>query len=347
MKNKKNIVITGAAGFIGAALVIRLLERGENIIGIDNLNNYYDVNLKKARLEEINKLKGKNFGNWNFYNFSIENDTKLKEISDMYSPKIVINLAAQAGVRNSIENPKDYINSNLLGFGNILEFCRNNNVENFIYASSSSVYGGNKQVPFKESHSVDHPISLYAASKKANEVMAHSYSHLFKIPSIGLRFFTVYGPWGRPDMAPMLFANGIMNGEAINIFNYGKMARDFTYIDDIIDAIEGCCFKPAKENKEFNFLHPDASSSFAPHMIFNVGSNNPISLIEFVNLLEKKFDIKVKKNFLPMQLGDVEKTCADIKKLNEWINFKPKVSFEDGIYEFVKWYKSYFHRLQK
>tara|TARA_Y100000991_G_scaffold125822_1_gene94761 strand:+ start:1151 stop:2194 length:1044 start_codon:yes stop_codon:yes gene_type:complete len=347
MKNSRNILITGAAGFIGAALSIKLLKRGENVIGIDNLNKYYDPNLKKLRLFEINKVAKEFSGKWNFHQLSIENHIKLQEVADCYSPEIVVNLAAQAGVRYSIENPKEYLNSNLVGFGNILELCRNNNVKNFIYASSSSVYGGNKEVPFKESHSVDHPISLYAASKKANEVMAHSYSHLYQIPSTGLRFFTVYGPYGRPDMAPMIFANLILRSKPINVFNYGNMFRDFTYIDDIVGAIEECCYKPAQKDIDFDFLNPDISSSFAPHLIFNVGSNNPISLIDFISKLEEKLDVKASKNLLPIQPGDVERTWADITKLNAWIGYKPLINFDQGIERFAIWYEKYFQNSQK
>ena len=342
MKRAKNILITGAAGFIGAALTKRLLQKGESVIGIDNLNNYYDPKLKKARLLEIKEKTNEYDGKWNFYNFSIANEKKLDEISRLYSPEIVINLAAQAGVRYSIENPKEYINSNLVGFSNILEFCRNNNVINFIYASSSSVYGGNKRTPFKESHSVDHPISLYAATKKSNEVMAHSYSHLYQIPSTGLRFFTVYGPWGRPDMAPMIFAESILKKKPIDVFNYGKMFRDFTYIDDVINAIERCCYKPAKINNEFNFLNPDPSTSFAPHMIFNIGSDKPIGLLKFIEQLEINLGKKAIKNLLPIQPGDVEKTWANIQSINSWTSYKPEVSFDEGIRRFANWYKSFY-----
>jgi len=339
----RNILITGAAGFIGAAISKRLLNRGENVIGIDDLNDYYDVNLKKSRLKRIYETAAKATGNWSFFDFSIENKDKLDELTDLFSPNIVINLAAQAGVRYSIENPDKYLKTNLLGFGNMLEFCKNNRVENFIYASSSSVYGGNKNLPFKESHSVDHPINFYAASKKANEVMAHSYSHLFQIPTIGLRFFTVYGPWGRPDMAPMIFAKSIIQKVPIKVFNYGEMFRDYTYIDDVVDAIEGCCYKPAIKNKSFNFLDPNPSSSFAPHMIFNVGSNKPISLLKFIEKLEKEFEISSIKDFKPMQPGDIEKTWANIDNLNSWIGYNPKINFDKGIHNFATWYKSYFH----
>ena len=338
----KTFLITGAAGFIGAALSIRLLNRGEKVIGIDNLNNYYDPKLKKSRLSEIDKSLLKNKGTWDFYNFSIKDNEKLKEIGELHCPKVVINLAAQAGVRYSIKNPSAYIDANLVGFGNILELCKEIEIENFIYASSSSVYGGNKKVPFDENHSVDHPVSLYAATKKANEVMAHSYSHLFKIPSTALRFFTVYGPWGRPDMAPLIFADAILNKKIIDVFNHGKMFRDFTYIDDVVNAIEGCCYKPAVADEKFNFLNPDCSKSFAPHMVFNVGSNNPISLIDFIEKLEDKLGAKARKNYLPIQPGDVEQTWANIDRLNSWIGYKPLVSFDDGIANFARWYKSYF-----
>ena len=338
----RNIVITGAAGFIGSAISNRLLKRGENVIGIDNINDYYDVNLKKSRLQATKDVAENSSGRWNFYNFSIEDEEKLKDIANTYSPNIVINLAAQAGVRYSINNPQKYLNSNLLGFGNILEFCRKNNVENFIYASSSSVYGGNKNLPFKESHSVDHPISFYAATKKANEVMAHSYSHLFQIPSTGLRFFTVYGPWGRPDMAPMIFAKSILKKLPIKVFNYGEMSRDYSYIDDVVDAIEGCCFKPAVRNDKFNFLDPNPSNSFAPHMIFNVGSNQPIPLLEFIEGLEKEFGRKAIKDLEPLQPGDVVKTWANIENLSAWTGYRPKITFEEGIKHFANWYKLYF-----
>ena len=342
MKKIKNIFITGAAGFIGAALAKKLIEKGENVIGIDNLNNYYDPKLKKARLSEIKQKSLKFRGNWNFYDFSITDEQKLRDISQIYSPDIVVNLAAQAGVRYSIEKPGEYLNSNLVGFGNILEFCRNNNVSNFIYASSSSVYGGNKKTPFKENQSVDHPISLYAATKKANEVMAHSYSHLYQLPSTGLRFFTVYGPWGRPDMAPMLFAKSILKKEPIKVFNYGKMFRDFTYIDDVVNAIEKCCYKPAIKNNKFDFLQPDPSISFAPHMIFNVGSDHPISLLDFIEQLEANLEQTAIKKFLPIQPGDVEKTWANIKSINSWIGYKPEVNFKDGIRRFADWYKEFY-----
>ena len=342
----KNILVTGAAGFIGAAISNRLIKRGENVIGIDNINEYYDVNLKKTRIKNIENSALKFKSRWNFFNCSIENKNKLIDISDSFPPDIVINLAAQAGVRYSIDNPQPYLNTNLVGFGNILEICRKFCVKNFIYASSSSVYGGNKKLPFKEKDSVDHPISLYAATKKANELMAHSYSHLFQDPSIGLRFFTVYGPWGRPDMAPMIFAKSILQHSPIKVFNNGKMFRDYTYIDDVVDAIECCCYKPAVKNSNFNFLAPNPENSFAPHMIFNVGSNRPISLLDFIEVLESELGVPAKKEFKPIQPGDVESTWANIENLNSWINYKPKVDFNEGIRNFANWYKSYVHDLQ-
>ena len=343
LKNKKNtFLITGAAGFIGAALVIKLLKNGQNVIGIDNLNNYYDKNLKKSRLDQINKQKDKSSGEWVFKEISIENIYELNNISDIFSPNIVVHLAAQAGVRNSILNPNDYFQTNLLGFGNILEFCRNNNTENFIFASSSSVYGANRNYPFKENQSVDHPVSLYAATKKSNEIMAHSYSHLYNIPTTGLRFFTVYGPWGRPDMAPMIFAKSIIEGKEINIFNYGDMVRDFTYIDDIVDAIFSCCFKPANKEKFFNYNEPDPSLSFAPFKIFNVGNSKPVKLLDFISHLEDNLGCRAKKNFIEMQKGDVKVTSSECTKLSNWIDFSPRVNINKGIKNFADWYLDFY-----
>ena len=342
MKESRNIIlVTGAAGFIGAALVKKLLEINETVIGIDNLNDYYDPNLKLDRLKDIEHTN-RNILGWKFYNSDIEDYESLEKICKENMPNIIINLAAQAGVRYSIKEPSKFVKTNLLGFGNILEICRNLEVDNFLYASSSSVYGSNKLVPFKESHPVDHPVSLYAATKKSNEVMAHCYSSLFKIPSTGLRFFTVYGPWGRPDMAPMIFAKSILENKPIKVFNNGNMRRDFTYIDDIVDGIIGCCYKPAKIDEDFNSLNPDPSASFAPHKIFNIGNNNVIELEYFINLIEKVFNLKAKREYYPMQLGDVRETYADINNLNKWINYTPKVSVEDGIKYFADWYLNYY-----
>ena len=338
----KKILITGAAGFIGSAISIKLLEKSENVIGIDNLNSYYDVSLKKARLREI-ELCSKKLGNsWVFYETSIENENDLKDIFSKHSPEIVINLAAQAGVRYSIVNPSSYVQSNLVGFLNVLEQCRHHAVGNLIFASSSSVYGGNRNLPFSEIQSVDHPVSLYAATKKANELMAHSYSHLYGIPCTGLRFFTVYGPWGRPDMAPIIFARSIFNGDPIDIFNYGRMKRDFTYIDDIIEGIYRCCYKPAYIDNEFDFLNPNQSTSFAPFRIFNIGNSYPIELLRFIEILEDEIGVKAIKNYLPMQPGDVEITAAKTDLLDDWINLKPSTSLEDGISKFAKWYIDYY-----
>ena len=338
-KNRNAFLVTGAAGFIGSEVVKRLLKEGEEVIGIDNLNSYYDPNLKRARLSEIEKYDK---GNWSFHKVSIDKVEDLEKISKLYSIRIVIHLAAQAGVRNSILNPGDYVRSNLVGFHNILEFCRNNSIENFIFASSSSVYGNNKTVPFKETDNVDHPISFYGATKKSNEVMAHSYSHLFNIPSTGLRFFTVYGPWGRPDMAPMIFAKSILNKEKINIFNYGDMIRDFTYIDDIVETVFRCCFKPAKEVEDFEKYKSQPCLSTAPFRIFNVGNNNPIKLLDFINLLENNLGVKAINNFIEIQKGDVKITYSDSSRINEWINFSPRTSLEYGIKKFAQWYKEYY-----
>ena len=339
LKNK-NILITGAAGFIGAALVERFLKDQVKIIGIDNFNDYYNPLLKQKRVENIEQKDKKKL--CKIFNINLKDKTNLNQIFEDYKPDIVVNLAAQAGVRYSLKNPDTYIESNLLGFLNILEGCRNFNVEHLIYASSSSVYGGNKIMPFSEDHGVDHPLSLYAATKKSNEMLAHSYSHLFEIPSTGLRFFTVYGPFGRPDMAPMIFADSILNRKPINIFNNGQMSRDFTFISDIVEAIYKCCLKKPMSNKNFYENTPKPSTSFAPHRIFNVGSNNPINLMSFIEKLEGELGISAIKKMKPMQPGDVKSTFADITKLNEWINYHPSTSFDKGIHLFANWYKDYF-----
>ncbi len=343
IENGKNVIlVTGAAGFIGAALVLRLLENGEKVIGVDNINDYYEPNLKRSRLENINTKSQSATGEWFFFNKNLEDFFEIQKIFKEFRPKIVFNLAAQAGVRYSIKNPSSYIKSNLVGFSNILELCRNEGILNLIYASSSSVYGGNKKIPFHEDDPVDHPISLYAATKRSNEILAHSYSHLFNLSATGLRFFTVYGPWGRPDMAPMIFIKSILEKKSINVFNNGKMLRDFTYIDDIIECTLRCGYKPATRDEKFNYLNPTPSSSNAPHRVFNIGNNRPILLNNFIELLEKELGILAIKNYLPMQPGDAENTFADCKKIYEWINFKPKVKIEDGIKKFIKWYKYYY-----
>ena len=338
--DKRTILVTGAAGFIGAALVHRLLKKGERVVGIDNLNSYYDPTLKKARLSEIEMST--HLGTWVFHEISIEDVNPLNKIFDDESPNIVVNLAAQAGVRYSLENPLAYIQSNLVGFGNILEGCRKFNVENLVYASSSSVYGGNHNLPFEEGHPVNHPVSLYAATKKANELMAHTYSHLYKLPATALRFFTVYGPWGRPDMAPMIFAKAILAGKPIQVNNFGKMQRDFTFIDDIVEALFRCCYKPATPNNDFDPLHPDPATSSSPHRIFNIGNSQPISLISFIEVIENILEVKAIKNFQPLPPGDVMATAADTKALDNWVGFRPDTSIEKGMELFLAWYRNYY-----
>jgi len=336
------ILVTGAAGFIGAALVIRLLEKGEDVIGLDNLNSYYDPILKVSRLKEIESASISSSGNWIFCESSLEDRFTLGKIFSTYTPNVVVNLAAQAGVRYSIDNPSEYIQSNIVGFLNLLEQCRHKSIENLIFASSSSVYGGNKKLPFSEDQPVNHPVSLYASTKKANELMAHSYSHLYGIPCTGLRFFTVYGPWGRPDMAPMIFAKSILNRKPINVFNYGKMKRDFTYIDDIVEGVVRCCYKPAHIDKDFDVLMPNQATSFAPYRIFNIGNSKPIELLRFIDILEDELGVKAIKNFLPIQPGDVEATSADTDLLESWIGFKPLTSIEVGVKKFSEWYINYY-----
>ena len=337
----RNVLVTGAAGFIGAATIRKLLLNGDNVIGIDNICSYYDISLKKNRLKEIDKISNTQ-KNWHFYRISITDYESLLKIFEKHQPKIVINLAAQAGVRYSLIDPNSYIQSNIVGFGNVVELVKSFSVENFIYASSSSVYGGNTNLPFKETDPVNHPVSLYAATKKSNELIAHSYSHIYKIPSTCLRFFTVYGPQGRPDMAPMIFANSILNSQPIKIYNHGNMSRDFTYIDDVVEAIFRCSFKKAKSNNSFDRKNPDPSTSNAPHIILNIGNSKPINLLSFIEILESNLGKKAIKDFRPMQIGDVENTFAEITKLKNWIDFSPDISIEKGIYNFAKWYKNYY-----
>ena len=337
---KDVILVTGAAGFIGSALCNKLVKSGENVIGVDNLNDYYSVSLKNKRLELINKIKVSS-NIWTFKKISLESMKHLEQIFEKYNPKIVINLAAQAGVRYSLVNPDAYIQSNLVGFSNVLECCRKFNVENFIFASSSSVYGSNRKLPFKESDLTAHPVSLYAATKRSNELLAHSYSNLYGINTIGLRFFTVYGPWGRPDMAPMIFAKSIMDREYINIYNNGEMSRDFTYIDDVVEMISMCIKKQVSSNNKFNFLNPDPSESFAPYKIFNIGNGSPIKLMNFIQYLESFIGIKAKKRFMDMQPGDVLSTHSDTTKIQDWIGGYKMTSFAVGIKNFVNWYKNY------
>lgn len=334
----QKILITGAAGFIGFHLSKYLLETNEyKVIGIDNINDYYSTKLKEDRLEILKKYE-----NFEFHKIDLKEKEKIDELFEKEKFDYVVNLAAQAGVRYSITNPYSYVDSNLIGFVNILEACRNNPVKHLLYASSSSVYGGNKTAPFSTDHNVDHPVSLYAATKKSNELMAHTYSHLYKIPATGLRFFTVYGPWGRPDMAYFSFTNNIMEGKPIKVFNHGKMERDFTYIDDIVEGIYKLINKIPKENKEWDEEKDSISESFAPYKIYNIGNNSPVQLMEFINTLEEKIGKKAEKIYMEMQPGDVLRTYADTSDLEKEINFKPSTKLSDGLEKFVEWYKEYY-----
>ncbi len=335
----RTVLVTGAAGFIGAALSKRLLQRGDRVVGIDNLNDYYDPTLKQARLREIEAAASSDA--WRFERMSLEDGDALMNLCAAEHPSVVVNLAAQAGVRYSLENPAAYIQSNLVGFGHILESCRHNGVGHLVYASSSSVYGGNRNLPFHEGQAVNHPVSLYAASKKANELMAHTYSHLYGLPATGLRFFTVYGPWGRPDMAPMLFARAILAGEPIKVFNHGRMQRDFTYIDDIVEGVIRCCDKPATANPDFNALHPDPATASAPHRLFNIGNSQPTELLRFIEVMEQALGREAVKDFQPMQPGDVVATAADTHALERWVGFSPSTSIETGVDFFARWYRNY------
>ena len=338
--NNSPILVTGCAGFIGGAFVKFLLNNGENVIGIDNLNSYYDVNLKYERLEQIDNIK-KSSRSWKFYKISLENIDEILKVFFEEKPVKVVHLAAQAGVRYSIKEPSAYIQSNLLGFFNILEAVNKYKISNFIYASSSSVYGGNKNLPFSEMQQVNHPVSLYAATKKSNELIAHSYSHINNIPCTGLRFFTVYGPWGRPDMAPMIFAKAILEEKPIKIFNYGDMIRDFTFIDDVVEGLYRCLYKPATPDLGFDLNHPNPSTSFAPHRIFNIGNSQPVKLLKFIEILEDALGKKAIKEFEPMQLGDVKATAANTDLLQDWINYAPFTPLEKGVYKFANWFKKY------
>lgn len=331
-----NILVTGAAGFIGFHLSKRLLEQNNYVIGIDNLNDYYDVELKNERLK---MLKG--HANYKFDKIDLANRESLNSIFENHAIDIVINLAAQAGVRYSLNHPHSYVHSNLVGFINILEACRHYQVKHLIYASSSSVYGANTKIPFSTKDTVDHPVSLYAATKKANELMAHTYSHLFHIPTTGLRFFTVYGPWGRPDMAYYSFTKNIFEGNTIKVYNHGDMSRDFTYIDDIVEGIVRLLDKPPKANNKWNSQFPDPSTSYAPYRIYNIGNHNPVKLMDFIAILEELIGKRAKVEFLPMQPGDVKTTYADITNLQEDIGFNPATSLKTGLTHFVDWYKKY------
>jgi len=346
------ILLTGTAGFIGYHLAKKLLERGDEVIGLDNINDYYDVNLKYARLNELginkdevqeNKLAtSSTYPKHKFIKMDLADTPSIYKLFEEEKFDAVCNLAAQAGVRYSLENPHAYINANVVGFMNILEACRHNNVKNLSYASSSSVYGLNKSQPFKTSDHTDHPVSLYAATKKSNEMMAHTYSHLYNISTTGLRFFTVYGPWGRPDMAPMLFADAILNDRPIKVFNHGNMSRDFTYVADIVDGIIKVIDNPSQANEEFDATQPNPSTSSAPYKLYNIGNNAPVSLMEFIETLENSIGTEAKKNFLPMQEGDVVSTYADTSGLMEDFNYKPDTKLSVGIEQFVTWYKEFY-----
>jgi UDP-glucuronate 4-epimerase len=330
-------LVTGAAGFIGAALSLRLLERGDEVVGIDNINDYYDINLKLARLERL-----KVYEKFKFIKIDISDRKAIEDLFIKEQFQRVMHLAGQAGVRYSITNPHAYIDSNIVGFMNILEGCRHNAVEHLAYASSSSVYGANTHMPFSVHDNVDHPVSLYAASKKANELMAHTYSHLYKLPTTGLRFFTVYGPWGRPDMSPMIFTRKILQGKPINVFNYGNHRRDFTYIDDIVEGVIRVIDKSATANESWTGEAPDPSSSLAPYRVYNIGNNNPVHLLTFIETLEICLNKKAIKNLLPLQPGDVPDTYADVSELVNDFGYKPETKLETGIGHFVDWYKTFY-----
>tara|TARA_Y100000992_G_scaffold217194_1_gene150026 strand:- start:2614 stop:3621 length:1008 start_codon:yes stop_codon:yes gene_type:complete len=332
------VLVTGAAGFIGSALSLRLLERGDTVIGIDNHNDYYDPALKEARLD-------RHTGHPNYTHLRIDLTDKkaIKALFADHKPQRVVNLAAQAGVRYSIENPLAYIESNIIGFTHILEGCRHNGVEHLVYASSSSVYGANTTMPFSVHDNVDHPLSLYAATKKSNELMAHTYSHLYNLPTTGLRFFTVYGPWGRPDMALFKFTKAILDGKNISVFNYGKHRRDFTYIDDIVEGVIRVLDKPANSNPNWSGTNPDSATSMAPWRIYNIGNNNPVELMDYIAALEKALGKKAKMDMLPLQPGDVPDTYADVTDLVELLEYKPSTAIDKGIANFVAWYRNYFN----
>ena len=333
------VLVTGAAGFIGMHTAARLLARGDQVIGVDNLNNYYDVSLKIARRDRL--VSNHHFS---FHQIDIADHESLDALVAAEKPDRVIHLAAQAGVRYSLTNPHAYVEANLQGFVNVLECCRHHEVEHLVYASSSSVYGGNNAMPFSEHHNVDHPVSLYAATKKANELMAHTYSHLYGLPTTGLRFFTVYGPWGRPDMALFIFANAIMAGRPIDVFNHGEMVRDFTFIDDIVEGVVRVLDKAAAPNPAYDAAHPDPATSDAPYRVFNIGNGDPTPLMDYIRALEAALGLKAKMNMMPMQPGDVPATAADTAELGKWVGFQPYTPVHTGVQKFVEWYLSYYGR---
>jgi len=330
------ILVTGAAGFIGMHVAQRLLARGDTVVGLDNLSDYYDVNQKLARLKQLENSR------FSFRKIDVADGPAVKQLFAAEKFDRVVHLAAQAGVRYSLSHPHEYVRSNITGFLNILEACRHHPVQHLVYASSSSVYGGNTRLPFRESDNVDHPVSLYAASKKSNELFAHTYSHLFDIPSTGLRFFTVYGPWGRPDMALFLFTKAILAGEPVNLFNHGKMQRDFTYIDDIVEGVVRTLDRAPQPNPAFDAAQPDPAHSWAPYQILNIGNHGPAGLLEYLDALEEALGLKAQRNYLPMQPGDVPATFADTTLLTEWTGHKPGTPIRAGIAAFVAWYLDHY-----
>ena len=330
-------LLTGCAGFIGMHTALRLLERGDEVVGVDNLNNYYDVTLKEARLRRLTE-----FSRFSFHKLSVEDKDGMAALFASAKPQRVIHLAAQAGVRYSLSNPHAYIDANIQGFLNILEGCRHNGIEHLAYASSSSVYGGNTRLPFSEHDNIDHPVSLYAATKKANELMAHTYSHLFRLPTTGLRFFTVYGPWGRPDMALFLFTRAMLEGKLIDVFNNGQMTRDFTYVDDIVEGVIRIVDKVATPADDFESNAPDPATSNAPYRVFNIGNSQPTPLMSYISALEQALGITAQKNMLPMQAGDVPATAANTDELSRWVGFQPNTPVNEGVARFVNWYRSYY-----
>jgi len=332
-------LVTGAAGFIGMHCALRLLDRGDEVIGIDNLNDYYDVSLKQARLAKLSPKE-----NFNFHKIDISDRDAMADLFASEQPDCVIHLAAQAGVRYSLTNPHAYIDANLQGFMNVLEGCRHHQIGHLVYASSSSVYGGNETMPFSEHDNIDHPLSLYAATKKANELMAHTYSHLYQLPTTGLRFFTVYGPWGRPDMALFLFADAMLKNKPIDVFNDGNMVRDFTFIDDIVEGVIRVLDKTASPDAKFDALRPDPATSTAPYRLFNIGNGNPTPLMDYIGALETALGVTAKKNFMPMQPGDAPATSADTSELGKWVGFQPDTPVVDGVQKFADWYLAYYQK---
>ena len=331
------ILVTGAAGFIGMTTSLRLLARGDEVVGLDNLNDYYEVSLKENRLKRLTALPG-----FRFVKLDVGDRVGMEKLFAEEKFDKVIHLAAQAGVRYSIQNPHAYVDSNLVGFINVLEGCRHHNVQHLVYASSSSVYGGNTKMPFSEHDSVDHPVSLYAATKKANELMAHTYSHLYGLPTTGLRFFTVYGPWGRPDMALFLFTKAILEGRPIDVFNYGNMKRDFTYVDDIVEGVIRVMDRNAAANPDYDPISADPATSNVPYRVFNIGNNNPVQLLDFIGAIEEALGQKAEKRLLPLQDGDVPATYANTDQLNDWVGFVPGTTVQEGVGRFIAWYRDYY-----